>query len=331
MPKQSYSSISTKQTLNRVSEEKMPFDWSINPYRGCAHGCSFCYARAFQRFIGLESNDEFQHHIILKTNAAEALEAQLARNAGKFNNDISAAAQQIGLVNIGTATDPYQPVEGKALITRECLKVLAKYRIATTITTRSPLILRDLDVLKEMNIQSVNISINTTNTRIIRKMEPAAPLPAKRLETVSVLTNSGIRTGIFVAPVLPYLTDSPEDLESLIASAKAHHAQFAMISALRLSKDVKAWYLGVLNMHFPQLLHAYKKLYTGAYAPNDYAASLRERADHLLQKYGLSRDTATTSNADHRETTSPQITYAPPCSNSVYQPDLEQLSFSFEN
>ncbi|MBW7460241.1 radical SAM protein, partial [Paenibacillus sepulcri] len=174
----------------------MPFEWSINPYRGCTHGCSFCYARAFQSFIGREADDEFQNRITIKQNAAEALEAQLAKKAKKFGGDLDAAADQIGLIAIGTATDPYQPIEGKAMITREILKVLAKYRILTSITTRSPLILRDLDLLSEMRISSINISINTLRADVTRKMEPATPFPAKRLETVEALMKRDIRAGI---------------------------------------------------------------------------------------------------------------------------------------
>ncbi|GJM75493.1 hypothetical protein HMSSN036_77090 [Paenibacillus macerans] len=143
-----YEHIQTKTTLNRVKEEAMPFEWSINPYRGCGHGCSFCYARAFQTFLGRSAEDEFQFHISVKENAAEALERQLTALARKFAYDIEAVSRHVGQVAIGTATDPYQPVEAKEQITRECLKVLAKYRIHTSVTTRSPLVMRDIDYLR---------------------------------------------------------------------------------------------------------------------------------------------------------------------------------------
>ncbi|MFC0329527.1 radical SAM protein [Paenibacillus sepulcri] len=288
MAKKIYEYAVAKQTLNKVTAKSMPFEWSINPYRGCTHGCSFCYARAFQSFIGREADDEFQNRITIKQNAAEALEAQLAKKAKKFGGDLDAAADQIGLIAIGTATDPYQPIEGKAMITREILKVLAKYRILTSITTRSPLILRDLDLLSEMRISSINISINTLRADVTRKMEPATPFPAKRLETVEALMKRDIRAGIFIAPILPCLTDSGRDLEQLIAAARDHGTAFAHASLLRLSPDVKTWYLHMLELHFPQLLAAYRNLFPGAYANRAYADQLMEMVHKLLEQYGLS-------------------------------------------
>ena len=289
MAKPKYEQVATKRTLNRVKEEKMPFDWSINPYRGCAHGCSFCYARAFQSFIGMGAEDEFQNHIFIKSNAAEALEAQLSGIARKFGHDMEAVRRHIGQVTIGTATDPYQPVESREEITRECLKLLAKYRISTSITTRSPLVLRDLDILTRMENVSVNISINTLDDGIIRKLEPASPHPAKRMETVRALSEQGIRTGIFAAPVLPLLTDREEQLDALLSEAKASGAAFAMISLLRLSRDVKAWYMQTLKLHFPEIVPEYARLYHGsAYAEEGYAASFKNMAAGLLSKYQLS-------------------------------------------
>lgn len=287
MAKKTYERVMTKNTLNKVREEKMPFDWSINPYRGCAHGCSFCYARAFQSFIGLAA-DEFQHHIILKSNAAEALEAQLNKLLRRFKGSIDDVSHYVGLVAIGTVTDPYQPVEGKAHITRECLKILAKYRIAVTITTRSPLILRDLDILTAMNVASINISINSLHREITRKFEPATPVPMKRLETVQIIRENGVRAGVFVAPILPFITDDLEEMESLIRTAQDHGASFAMTSLLRLTPDVKAWFFQSLKEHFPELVARYAKLYPTAYANRSYSEPLMEQIHALVEKYGLS-------------------------------------------
>lgn len=288
MAKATFEQVEVKHTLNRVKEEKMPFDWSINPYRGCAHGCSFCYARAFQYFIGMGAEDEFQNHIIVKSNAAEALEAQLSGLARKFNHDIEAVRRHIGQVTIGTATDPYQPVESREEITRECLKLLAKYRISTSITTRSPLVLRDLDILKQMEHISVNISINTLDAGIIQKLEPASPHPARRMETVGTLAANGIRTGIFAAPVLPYLTDREEQLNELLSEARKNGADFAMISLLRLSRDVKSWYMQTLKLHFPEVVADYYRLYHGsAYAEEIYTSTFKIKAAELLARHRL--------------------------------------------
>lgn len=317
MNRKTYEFLKTKQTLNKVKAERMPFDWSINPYRGCAHGCSFCYARAFQSFIGLGSEDEFQNHILIKQNAAEALEAQLARMAKRTGGDPKRVGSSIGLVTIGTATDPYQPVESKQKITRQCLKVLAKYQVPTSITTRSPLILRDLDVLAEVPVASINISINTLDAALTRKLEPAAPFPAKRLETVQSLNEQGIRAGVFIAPILPYLTDSDEGLDCLISSAKAHRASFAMASVLRLSADVKAWYFQNLQTHFPKLVSAYLKLYIGAYAEKTYVEAIRATTIRLLHKHGM--DSVIRDKIINAET------IEEPCRPQ----QVEQLSFTF--
>ena len=287
MPNRVFEQITTKNTLNKVRVEKMPFDWSINPYRGCSHGCSFCYARAFQSFIGREADDDFQNHIMIKSNAAEALEAQLDKLARRFKGSMDEVRRYVGLVAIGTATDPYQPIEGKALITRECLKVLAKYHISVTITTRSPLILRDLGILTEMKTASVNISMTTLSRDITRKLEPETSFPEKRLETLQQLRENGISAGVFIAPILPYITDNVKDMEALIREVKTCKAQFAMTSLLRLSPDVKFWFFQSLKQHFPDLIPTYAKLYSSTYANRAYSEPLMKRIRELVAKYGL--------------------------------------------
>lgn len=336
MPETHYERIRTKATLNRVKEEAMPFEWSINPYRGCGHGCSFCYARAFQTFLGKSAEDEFQFHISVKENAAEALEVQLSALARKFAYDIDAVSRHVGRVTIGTATDPYQPVEAKEQITRECLKLLAKYRIRTSVTTRSPLIMRDIDILSQMKEISVNISINTLHAELIRKLEPASPHPAKRLETVGYLAEHGIRTGIFAAPILPFLTDSSEGLEALLQAVKERGADFAMISLLRLSPDVKAWYLQTLQQLDPQLIRRYRALYTGTYADLSYSEAFKEMAAGLLAKYRLTaaenvpRSSRPNSVSGSPETTARAVPKpARPVSALEVTPEVEQLSFPF--
>ncbi|WP_433944961.1 SPL family radical SAM protein [Paenibacillus sp. SN-8-1] len=343
MPETTYEHVDTKQTLNRVKEERMPFDWSINPYRGCAHGCSFCYARAFQSFIGRGAEDEFQHHIVLKQNAPEALERQLSRLAERFGYDIEAMRKYIGQVTIGTATDPYQPIEAKAQLTRDCLKLLAKYRISTSITTRSPLVTRDLDILTQMSDISVNISINSLDAGLIRRIEPASPHPQMRLETVQRLAESGVQVGIFAAPVLPLLTDSEESLESLLSAAKNHGAEFAMISLLRLSRDVKAWYMSTLRAHYPELVAAYGELYRqGHYADRQYIDSFKELSSRLLRKYGLSGVPGGSGARDKSELKQVNATSLPSAvktgrfpapaatvTKDEIQLEVEQLSFSF--
>jgi DNA repair photolyase len=283
--KKIYEEMNTKQAMTRVTEPRMPFSWSINPYRGCTHGCSFCYARATHSYLGMGVDDSFQNYIFQKNNVAEALEDQLKRKLRKHSGNLEEMSREIGQVVIGTATDPYQPIEAKANLTRQCLKVLSHYQIPTMITTRSPLILRDMDLLKEMNITSINVSINTMNSELCRSIEPATPFPRKRLETVHQLVDEGITAGIFIAPILPKLTDSMEELEYLIREAKQHKAMFAVPSVLRLKPEVKSWYFKTLEQTFRNLLPAYGRQYKTGYASASYVNALMARVHQILDKY----------------------------------------------
>ncbi|WP_217560390.1 radical SAM protein [Paenibacillus sp. GbtcB18] len=279
-----YEKITAKQVLNPVKTPAMPFEHSINPYRGCQHGCSFCYARAMHAFLGLNGDDTFQTNILMKENAPEALREQL-RKAARSRKGLAG----IGRIAIGTATDPYQQAEGRAKLTRGCLEVLTEYPVPLTITTRSPLILRDLDLLRKLPVYAVNISLNTLNRTTWRNFEPGAPSPAKRLETVRALTDAGIPAGIFMAPMLPYITDGRDELEELIAAAAEHGAQFVMASYLRLSvSDVKVWFFETIRRHYPQLVGKYARLYASSpYAPREYRDPVRRYVDELLERYGL--------------------------------------------
>lgn len=279
-----YESVTCKSILNDVKAPSMPFEKSINPYRGCQHGCSFCYARSSHTFLGLEAGDTFQHHILLKSNAAEALEEQIAK---KLRSRTGRAG--IGRIAIGTATDPYQPVEGKMKLTRSCLEVLAKYQLPTSITTRSPLILRDIDLLKEIPVLSVNISVNTLNRQVWRTLEPSSPFPMKRLETVQRLNEEGIPSGIFMAPIIPYLTDSAQELSGLVEQAAVHKSRFVMSSFLRLrTSEVKVWFFQTLQQHYPHLVRPYSELFRDSgNTPSAYREPIYRQISGLMKKFGF--------------------------------------------
>jgi len=280
-----YEPVVSKTVLNKVNAPSMPFEWSINPYRGCQHGCSFCYARATHTFLGMEADDTFQNHIFLKTNAARALEEQLTRLLRTRGG-----RKQIGRIAIGTATDPYQPAEARAFLTRQCLEVLAKFRIPASITTRSPLILRDLDLLRRIPQVSVNISANTLDLKIWRNMEPSTPSPLMRLKAVRRLAEAGIPAGIFLAPILPLLTDRPESLKAVIEAAAEHRAQFVMPSFLRFNRmEVKVWFFRNLQLVYPHLTEAYGRLYRDSpTVPPAYREPVMKEIRALLRRYGLS-------------------------------------------
>ncbi|MCL6517642.1 radical SAM protein [Alicyclobacillus sp.] len=283
-----FQPITSKQVMNRVNHPGMPFRWSLNPYRGCAHGCSFCYARETHVFLGMEADDSFRTHILVKENAAEALEDQLLRMLRRHNGRLSALREEIGVLAIGTATDPYQPVEARAKRTRACLEVLARYRVPVSITTRSPLILRDLDLLREMDVQSIHLSVHTLDKDIWRRLEPATPHPLKRLETVQTLVENGLNAGIFLAPILPCLTDGTPALDAVIRAAAAHRARFAIPSVLRLTPDVKRWFFSVIAEHYPERLPALERLYERAYPPAAYVDPLMARIHRITARHGVS-------------------------------------------
>ncbi|MBY9079407.1 radical SAM protein [Paenibacillus sp. HN-1] len=335
-----YEPVTTKTGMTRVKEERMPFGWSINSYRGCAHACSYCFARGFQGFLDRKGDDEFQNHILLKTNAAEALEEQLARLAKRFKHDLAAMREEVGEVMLGTVTDPYQPVESKALLTRQCLKVLARYQIRTSVTTRSPLILRDLELLKEMPSLSVNISLNILNDGIARRLEPGSPLPSRRVELLHRLAEHGIMTNVFIAPILPLLSDSEEELERLFLTAVESGAGSIMTSLLRLSPEVKNWYFRTLKEEFPDLLTPYRKLYAGGgYAEDGYRGEMSRLLDSLHRRFGpdlrknrerhacrsLPMENLTGLEQEMHQDT--QVNRRLP--EPAEEPPLEQLSFSF--
>ncbi|GAA3403139.1 radical SAM protein [Paenibacillus hodogayensis] len=280
-----YESLPVKTLLNPVKAPSMPFDWSVNPYRGCQHGCAFCYARATHAFLGAETDDTFQNHIFTKDNGPEALHEQL-RKAARSRKGLSG----LGRIAIGTATDPYQQVEAKAMLTRRCLEVLAEYNVPVSITTRSPLILRDLDLLMRLPDVSVNLSIGTLRQDVWRSFEPSTPSPAKRVETLQRLADAHISTNVFIAPVLPYLTDDASDLRSLIEAIAGCKPDSVMTSVLRLStREVKMWFFRTLHERYPQLCETYARLYSGsAHAPEHYRETLKRTVRLLLEEHGLS-------------------------------------------
>lgn len=284
-----FEELNSKQVMNRVQVAQMPFNWSINPYRGCAHGCSFCYARSTHTFLGLTADDTFQKHIFVKKNAPEVLRQQLEKLARRHHYDLAELSRYIGLVALGTATDPYQPIEARAQVTRRCLGVLADYQVPVTITTRSPLILRDLDILTTMNVKSVNISVSTMNKTVWRNLEPASPAPEKRLDTVQALAQEGLNAGIFLAPIIPLLTDDRESLTHVIAAAKTAAARFAMASVLRLGPEVKPWFFAVVDEHYGGLASRLQATYRASLPPKPYTEALFRKVHSIMAEHGLSR------------------------------------------
>jgi DNA repair photolyase len=220
----------------------IPFEASLNPYRGCEHGCSYCYARPFHEYLGLSAGLDFETKIIVKENAPELLKRELSSPKWK--------PQELAMSGV---TDCYQPIERKLRLTRRCLAVLAEFRNPVSITTKNALVTRDLDLLRELAAHQavhVNLSINSLDAELARKLEPRASSPKQRLAAVELLSKAGVPAGIIVAPVIPALND--HEIPAVLTAAKAAGARWAYTEILRLPLAVTPLFEQWLNAHFPQ-------------------------------------------------------------------------------
>jgi DNA repair photolyase len=279
--------IECKSALNRVSG--MPFRWSLNPYRGCAHGCHYCYAMATHAYYGLTAED-FASTIFAKTNLAAVLRSELTRPTW-LNEKVA----------IGTATDPYQPSEGRFRITRSALEVLREHATPVSIVTKSTLILRDVDLLASMAERtrvSVNFSITTMDAAVWRVIEPGTPPPWQRLGVMRRLVEAGVRCSVFLAPILPGITDSAASIAAVVRAAKEHGAATVWSSPLRLAFLVKGHYYEFVKESFPDLLPRYERAYAGANVSRVYRDAIQTRVDQIRAAHGYRADDASAARAD---------------------------------
>ena len=276
-----YYCLAARSTLNRESSGRMPFAWTINPYRGCEFGCHYCYARYTHEFMEMWDSRDFERKIYAKTDAPERLRAELRQGRDK--------GQPIAL---GTATDPYQPAERQFAITRRILEVFAEFRgLDLSITTKSVLILRDVELLQSLAARhrfSVHMTVTTCNERLARQLEPKAPAPAQRLDAVRKLAQAGIRVGVNAMPVLPGLNDAPRMLEALAAQAAHAGASFLYGNILFLMPSAMKQFMPFLEREFPHLVKRYRKLYArSAYLRGEYPEKITHLLAELRVRYGL--------------------------------------------
>ncbi len=274
-----YFEIGARSILNRT-KPTMPFHWTINPYRGCEFGCKYCYARYTHEFMGMEDGREFETKIYAKAAAPEILRRELRR------------VDRADRIALGTATDPYQPAERRFGRTRAILEVFAGEKGRhLSITTKSDLVTRDLELLREVarrNVLSVNITVTTLNRRLARLMEPRAPRPDLRLEAVRKLTEAGVAAGVFPNPILPMITDSEERLDALAHAARDAGATYFGGGPLFLMPSAQKVFFPFLEEQFAKLAEPYRKLYArGAYLGPGYKSELRERVARVRDRYGL--------------------------------------------
>jgi DNA repair photolyase len=267
-----------RSALNRV--RGMPFEWSLNPYMGCAHQCTFCYVRAFEKRADRPSDDRYGRSIRVKVNVADVLRAELAR-----------ASWQGGGVAVGAATDPYQPVEGKYRLTRACIEVFAAAANPFSLITRGPMIVRDIDVLVEAARRadvSVMFSVPTLDLEVWRKTEPGTAPPRQRLRALSRLVEAGVKAGVGMAPILPGLSDRPEQLEEVVKAAREAGATSIWANLLYLRPGTREHFLESLARDWPEELERYERLYERrAYLKSDQTKPLKEAVNELRRRYGV--------------------------------------------
>lgn len=252
--------LEARSALNAV--QGMPFKWSLNPYKGCGHACGYCYARAYHSFLDLPPSS-FETQLFAKLNVADVLRAELRRPSWHGDH-----------IAVGTATDPYQPIEGQYRLTRKCLEELAEVDNPGSVTTKGTLVTRDVDVLSDLARRtdfSVNMSLISLDRDLLRRLEPGAPAPANRLRAIERLSQTGIPVSVNLAPVLPGITDQEESIAEVVRAAAEHGASDVWTGTLRLAPGVKEHFMEIVEREFPHLESGYRRLYgSGTNAPTPY-------------------------------------------------------------
>jgi DNA repair photolyase len=267
-----------RSALNRV--KGMAFEWSLNPYMGCVHRCTFCYVRAFERRADRPSDDRYGTSIRVKVNVVEVLRKELARPSWDGDS-----------VAVGAATDPYQPAEGRYKLTRGCISAFAEASNPFSLITRGPMIVRDLDVLTEAAKRagvSITFSIPTVDEDVWRKTEPSTAHPRQRLRAVRELVDAGIKVGVGMAPILPGISDSPDQLREVVNAAREAGATGVWTNVLFLRPGTREHFLEHLAEDWPEQLDHYLELYDGrAYLQSGEAKPLRQQVAALAKEYGI--------------------------------------------
>jgi DNA repair photolyase len=267
-----------KSALNRV--KGMGFDWSLNPYMGCVHRCTFCYVRAFERRADRPSDDRYGQSIRVKVNVVDVLRAELAR-----------ASWEHETVAVGAATDPYQPAEGRYRLTRGCLETLAEAHTPFSIITRGPMIVRDVDVLVEAARRarvSVTFSIPTLDDEVWRRTEPSTAHPRQRLRALKTLVDAGVKASVGMAPILPGISDRPEQLAEVVRAAREAGACGIWANLLFLRPGTREHFLDNLERDWPEELERYERLYRRrAYLGSKETKPLRQAVAELAKQHGI--------------------------------------------
>ena len=273
----SYQEIHVRSALTR--SPGMYFNWALNSYRGCTHACEYCYARKYQRHLELNAGDDFSSVILAKVNLPEALTRELARPGWRRE-----------VVAVGTATDPYQPIEGHYRITRRCLEALARAATPISLITKGPMVVRDIDVLQAVSAAarcSVYMSVPSVDDAACAKLEPGAAPPMQRLRAVRQLTDAGIDAGVLMMPLVPGITTSRAMVDRTLSAIRDTGARFVGTNVARLDDGVRQHFFAFLERDFPHLVEGYERLYASANPARHYVREIKAMVQVLAARYAV--------------------------------------------
>jgi DNA repair photolyase len=273
--------VRARSIINRVPEaSRVPFRWTINPYRGCSHACLYCFARNTHTYLDLDYGEDFNSQIVVKVNAAELLRKELAARTWKGEH-----------IAMGTNVDPYQRAEGRYRLMPGILEALRDVANPFSILTKGSLILRDLDLLQQcadVTDVGANVSVGFVDRDMWRLLEPGTPSPQTRLNVCRKLNEAGIECGVLMAPIIPFLTDAPEQLEATVRAIAASGATHVGPIVLHLRTGAREWFMGWLQEHHPELVGRYERLYGArAYAPKAFQEEISGRVHELAERFGV--------------------------------------------
>ena len=275
-----YQEIRCKSALNRV-KGKAYMRWSLNPYRGCTHGCHYCFARRYQTQLELNAGDDFASVIFVKTNFVEVLRRELDKPAWKKES-----------IGFGTATDPYQPIEGTYKISRGVLEALRDAATPVGIVTKGPMVVRDIDVLQELSSRAtcrVHMSVPTVDEDAWEKLEPGVAHPMQRLRAVRQLVDAGIDCGVLMAPIVPGFSTRPDKIERTVKAIAESGATSVGAMVMHMDGGTKDHFMALLARDYPDMVTRYEQLYARRYVDKDYEKRVQEVVSLMRERYGLNR------------------------------------------
>ncbi len=279
-----FHEVLCKSALNKVPRaEALPFQYTVNGYRGCSHACRYCFARPTHEYLEFDCGNDFDTQVIVKTNVVDVLRRELSRRSWGRET-----------VALGTNTDPYQRAEGRYALMPGIIGALAESGTPLSILTKGTLLRRDLPLIADAADQvpiGVSVSLAVGDAELHKQVEPGTPSPQARLGLIAAIREAGLDCHVMVAPVLPYLTDSVEHLDNLLCEIAAAGASGATVFGLHLRGSTRGWFMSWLSQTYPQLVGRYRELYRrGAYLPQSYRDELRARAEPLIARHGLADD-----------------------------------------